>query len=152
MKLGDLHPAAGAVHRKKRRGKGRATGVGGTSGRGHKGLGARSGGKAPRWFEGGQMPIQRRLPKRGFHRPQKIVFQIIHVGQVAGLEGDKIDREMLVKRGLVRKNGGPIKLLADGEIERAIQVLVEASSRAAKTKIETAGGSVAAPGKGSNTE
>lgn len=152
MKLGDLHHAAGAVHRRKRRGKGRATGVGGTSGRGHKGLGSRSGGKAPRWFEGGQMPIQRRLPKRGFRRPQKVVFQVIHVGQVAALEGDRIDREMLMKHGLVRKNGGPIKLLADGEIERAIQVLVEASSRAARTKIETAGGSIAAPVKGSKTE
>jgi large subunit ribosomal protein L15 len=147
MKLGDLHHAPGATSTKKRRGKGRATGVGGTSGRGNKGVGSRSGGRVHRWFEGGQMPIQRRLPKRGFRRPQKIVFQIVDVGQVAELKVDLVNRELLIKHGLVRKNGGPIKLLADGEIQAAIKILVDASSRAAKAKIESAGGAIEKPGK-----
>jgi large subunit ribosomal protein L15 len=144
MKLGELHPAAGAVKLPKRRGKGRGTGLGGTSGRGHKGAGARSGTKHPAWFEGGQMPLQRRVPKRGFKRPDKVVFQVVDVGQVAGLGADTIDRALLVDRGLVRKNGGPVKLLADGAVERAITVRVDAASKAARAKVEAAGGTIAA--------
>lgn len=144
MKLGDLHHAPGAVKDRKRRGKGRATGVGGTAGRGHKGAGARSGHRKRAWFEGGQMPLQRRVPKRGFKRPQKVVFQVVDVGQVAGLEADKVTRALLVEKGLVRKNGGPVKLLADGEVSRAIAVQVDAASKAARAKIEAAGGTVAA--------
>lgn len=148
MKLGDLRHADGATKTRKRRGKGRATGVGGTSGRGNKGSGSRSGGGGVhRWSEGGQMPIQRRLPKRGFRRPQKIVFQIVDVGQLAELQVDVVDRELLVKKGLVRKNGGPVKILSDGEIQTAVKVHVEASSKAAKAKIESAGGTIEKPGK-----
>jgi large subunit ribosomal protein L15 len=93
------------------------------------------------------MPIQRRLPKRGFRRPQKIVFQIVDVGQLAELQVELVDRELLIKRGLVRKNGGPVKILADGEIQTAVKVHVEASSKAAKAKIEAAGGAIEKPGK-----
>jgi large subunit ribosomal protein L15 len=144
MKLGDLHHAPGATRRSKRRGKGRGTGLGGTSGRGHKGEGARAGLKQHPWFEGGQMPLQRRVPKRGFKRPAKVIYQVVDVGQVAGLGADTVDRALLVDRGLVRKNGGPVKLLADGAVERAITVRVDAASVAARAKIEAAGGTIAA--------
>ena len=143
MKLGDLHPAAGAVRRSKRRGKGRGTGIGGTAGRGNKGQGQRSGTKHPTGFEGGQMPLQRRVPKRGFKRPDKVVFQVVDVGQVAGLGAETITRELLVEKGLVRKNGGPVKLLADGEVKQALTVRVESASKAARDKIEAAGGTIA---------
>jgi large subunit ribosomal protein L15 len=148
MKLGELRHAEGATKTKKRRGKGRATGVGGTSGRGNKGSGSRSGGGGRHpWSEGGQMPLQRRLPKRGFRRPQKIVFQIVDVGQLAELQAELVDRELLVKNGLVKKNGGPVKVLADGEIQTAVKVHADASSKAAKAKIESAGGTIEKPGK-----
>jgi large subunit ribosomal protein L15 len=142
MKLGDLHHAAGAVRKSKRRGKGRGTGIGGTGGRGNKGQGQRTGTTTPPWFEGGQMPLQRRVPKRGFRRPDKVVFQVVDVGQLALLEVGTVNRETLVEKGLIRKNGGPIKLLADGDVKSAITVKVDASSKAAKAKIEAAGGSV----------
>jgi large subunit ribosomal protein L15 len=99
------------------------------------------------WAEGGQMPIQRRLPKRGFRRPQKIIFQIVDVGQLADLQAEVVDRDLLVAKGLVRKNGGPVKLLADGEIQTAVKVQVDASSKTAQAKIESAGGSIEKPGK-----
>jgi large subunit ribosomal protein L15 len=142
MKLGDLHPAAGSTRKKKRRGKGRATGIGGTAGKGAKGHSSRSGGGVHLWFEGGQMPAQRRLPKRGFKRPQKIVFQVVDVGQVAELGQEKVDLGLLAKNGLVRADGGPVKLLADGSVSSAVQVEVHAASASAKAKIEAAGGSV----------
>ena len=142
MKLGDLHPAAGSTQKKKRRGKGRGSGLGGTAGKGGKGHSARSGGGAHPWFEGGQMPAQRRLPKRGFRRADKIVFQLVDVGRIAELGEKKIDLALLAENGLVRLKGGPVKLLADGVIEGAVQVEVHAASAAAKAKIEAAGGAV----------
>ena len=142
MRLGDLHHAPGAVRKPKRRGKGRGTGIGGTGGRGNKGQGQRTGTTTPPWFEGGQMPLQRRVPKRGFHNPDRVSYQVVDVGQVAKLEAGEVTRELLVQHGLVRKNGGPVKLLADGEVKRAVTVKVDAASKAAKAKIEAAGGSV----------
>jgi large subunit ribosomal protein L15 len=142
MRLGNLHPAAGSTRKKKRRGKGRGTGIGGTAGRGIKGQSSRSGGKTHPWFEGGQMPAQRRLPKRGFRRPEKIVFQVVDVAQVAALGAKKVDLPMLAKAGLVRAKGGPVKLLSDGEVKSAIQVEVHAASAKARAKIEAAGGAV----------
>ncbi len=142
MKLGDLHPAAGSTRKRKRRGKGRGTGIGGTSGRGIKGQGARSGGSRQPWFEGGQMPAQRRLPKRGFRRPEKVVYQVVDVGQVAALDAPTVDVALLSKKGLVRSKGGPVKLLADGVIQSAVQVEVHAVSVAARAKVEAAGGAV----------
>jgi len=142
MRLGELHHAAGAVRQPKRRGKGRGTGIGGTAGRGTKGQGARSGSGVRAWFEGGQMPLQRRVPKRGFKRPEKVVYQVVDVADVAGLGAGTVTRDLLVEKGLVRKNGGPVKLLADGEIQKAVTVRVDAASQAARAKIESAGGSV----------
>ena len=142
MKLGDLHHAPGAVRTRKRRGKGRGTGVGGTAGKGTKGHSSRSGGGSHPWFEGGQMPIQRRLPKRGFKRPQKIVFQIIDLTDLSELGAASVNRELLAEKGLIRKNGGPVKLLADGEIKSSVTVTVDAASKSAKGKVEAAGGKV----------
>jgi len=146
MKIGTLKPARGATHPKKRRGLGPASGLGGTAGRGHKGQLARSGGKVPRWFEGGQMPIQRRLPKRGFANIHRVEFQLIHVGRLAGFaKGEAVNRETLKARGLIRRTDQPIKLLADGEIVNPVAVAVDAVSASARAKIEAAGGTVTLP-------
>jgi len=149
MRLGSIRPASGATRPKKRRGKGPASGLGGTAGRGHKGHKARTGGKIPVWFEGGQMPIQRRLPKRGFKNPGRVEYQIVNVGQLAGAPaGTVVDRAWLAERRLTRRRG-PIKLLAGGaggasgeSTPPALTVKVDAASEAAKKAIESAGGTV----------
>ncbi len=142
MSLGRLGPAAGATKAKKRRGKGAATGLGGTAGRGHKGHKARTGGKIPVWFEGGQMPVQRRLPKRGFKNLDRKEYRVLNTGQLAKLAANTVvDRAWLKQQGLVRRPG-PVKLLAKGEIKVALTVKVEAASAAATRLIEAAGGRV----------
>ena len=106
MRLGNIRPAAGATKDTKRRGKGAATGLGGTAGKGHKGKKARSGGKIPVWFEGGQMPIQRRLPKRGFINPTRVEYHVVQVGRLAGAPaGTTIDAAWLRSAKLVRRKG-----------------------------------------------
>src|SRR2546428_3847977 len=112
MSLARIRPAAGSTKAKKRRGKGTATGLGGTAGRGHKGHKARTGGKIPVWFEGGQMPIQRRLPKRGFVNPTRVEYQVVQVGRPAGAPaGTTVNAPWLKERRPVRPPR-PIKLLA----------------------------------------
>jgi large subunit ribosomal protein L15 len=148
MKIGSIRPAAGSTRPSKRRGKGAGTGLGGTAGKGHKGKKARAGGKIPAWFEGGQMPIQRRVPKRGFVNPTRVEYQVVNVGQLAvAPAGTMVDRAWLRERRLVRK-GGPIKVLAGGELKLAIQVRVDAASAAARKAIEAAGGTIETPGAG----
>ncbi len=145
MNIGNLRPASGATKDRKRRGKGSATGLGGTAGKGHKGKKARSGGKIPAWFEGGQMPIQRRLPKRGFKNPGRVSFQVVNVSRLAETPaGTVVDRGWLETQRIVRRPG-PIKLLAGGEIKVALTVKVDAASDAAKKAIEAAGGKVETP-------
>ena len=152
MKLGDIHPAAGATKARKRRGKGAATGLGGTAGKGHKGKKARSGGKIPVWFEGGQMPIQRRLPKRGFINPTRVEYHVVQVWRLAGAPaGTTVDAAWLKSTRLVRRPG-PIKLLAGGELKVALTVRVDAASEAAKKAVEAAGGKVEFPNPSSKTE
>jgi large subunit ribosomal protein L15 len=152
MRLGNIHPAAGATKTSKRRGKGAATGVGGTSGRGHKGHKARTGGKIPSWFEGGQMPIQRRLPKRGFTNPTRVEYHAVQVGRLAGAPaGTTIDAAWLKSARLVRRPG-PIKLLAGGELKVALTVKVDAASEAARKAVEAAGGKVQTPNPKADTE
>src|SRR5881628_3454179 len=120
MRLGNIRPAGGSTRPSKRRGKGAATGLGGTSGRGHKGHKARAGGKIPAWFEGGQMPLQRRLPKRGFKNVNRVQYQVVAVGRlVAAPAGATVDRAWLENAGLVRRPG-PIKLLAGGDVRVAL--------------------------------
>src|SRR3989440_12303298 len=114
MRIGTIRPAPGATRPSKRRGKGAATGLGGTAGKGHKGHKARAGGKIPAWFEGGQMPVQRRLPKRGFKNPMRIEYQVVNVGRLAMAPADvTVDRAWLESQRLVRRPG-PIKLLRYG--------------------------------------
>ena len=145
MRIGKIHPAAGATQPRKRRGKGSSSGLGGTSGKGHKGHKARAGGKIPSWFEGGQMPIQRRLPKRGFHNPHRVEFQVVNVGRLeAAGAGTVVDRAWLEAHRIVRRPG-PVKLLAGGEIKHAITVKVDAASAAARRRVEAAGGTVELP-------
>ena len=145
MRLGTIRPAAGATKDTKRLGKGAASGQGGTSGKGHKGKKARSGGGIPVWFEGGQMPIQRRLPKRGFTNPTRVEYQVVNVGRLAAATaGTTIDATWLRTQRLVRRNG-PIKLLAGGELKVALTVKVDAASETARKAVEAAGGKVETP-------
>ena len=143
MSLGRMRPAAGATKARKRRGKGAGTGLGGTAGRGHKGHKARTGGRIPAWFEGGQMPVQRRLPKRGFKNPSRIEYQVLNVGQLSRLPANTVvDRSWLEQQGLVRRRSGPVKLLGKGAIGVPLTVRVDAASAAAARAIEAAGGRV----------
>lgn len=143
MKLTELKPSAGSKKKSKRVGRGESSGHGKTSGRGSKGQRSRSGGKVPQWFEGGQMPLQRRLPKRGFKNPFKKEFAIINVGDLDKFEPNTVvDREKLKEAGLVKRIKDGIKLLGNGEIERPLTVRVNKVSKSAKEKIEAAGGVV----------
>jgi len=139
-----LAPRPGAKHRTKRVGRGPGTGLGKTAGRGVKGQGKRSGSRsAPGWFEGGQMPLVRRLPKRGFFNIHRVTFQIVNVGALASLgDGATVDRESLIAIGLVRKRGGGLKILGEGDAPKNLSVKVQRISAGAREKIEAAGGSV----------
>jgi large subunit ribosomal protein L15 len=142
MRIGNIRPASGSTRDRKRRGKGSATGLGGTAGKGHKGHKARSGGSIPARFEGGQMPIQRRLPKRGFTNVNRVEYQIVQVGRLAGAPANAVvDRAWLVSQRIVSRRR-PIKLLAGGELKVAVTVKVDAASATARKQIEAAGGTV----------
>lgn len=146
MRIGDLHPAPGATKTSKRRGKGAASGLGGTAGRGHKGHKARTGGKIPSWFEGGQMPVQRRLPKRGFKNPTRVEYAVFPIGRLAQVKaGTVIDRAWLRANGLVRSKALIKALAGGGELAVAVTVHVDAASEAAKQAIEKAGGKLVLP-------
>ncbi len=141
MRLNELRPEPGAVKKRKRLGKGTSTGQGGTSGRGHKGRAARAGSGRPAWFEGGQMPLQRRLPKRGFKNPTRREYQVVNVEDLARFEaGAVIGIEELCAAGLVRAVAAPVKLLGTGSIDRALTVKAHAFSASARAAIEQAGG------------
>jgi len=143
MKLNELKPPRGAVKRRKRRGIGTGSGHGGTSTRGNKGQYSRSGGKIPAWFEGGQMPLQRRLPKRGFFNLFRQAYQVVNVGDLARFAaGTEVTPDVLVGAGLMRSRGLPVKLLADGALDHALTVRVHAASRAAQEKVGASGGQV----------
>ncbi len=142
--LANLKPFAGSKHREKRVGRGPGSGHGKTSCRGQKGQRARSGGGVPPWFEGGQMPLIRRLPKRGFRNPFRVEYKVVNVGDLARKfsEGATVDVEALKAAGLVRGREVRVKLLGDGEIDFAVTVKVHAVSKSAREKIERAGGRV----------
>ncbi len=143
MKLNELRPAPGARSKTKRVGRGRGSGLGKTSGRGSKGLRARSGGGTPPGYEGGQMPLQRRLPKRGFRNPFRKEFAIVQVKDLNRFEaGSVVDIPLLRKAGLVNDLKDGVKLLANGEVNRVLTVKVNRASQAAARKIEAAGGTV----------
>jgi large subunit ribosomal protein L15 len=143
MNLDNIPTIKGATHPTKRLGRGEGGGHGKTSGKGHKGQKARSGGGIPIGFEGGQMPLYRKLPRRGFNNVNfKTTFQLVNVGQLEKVSGDTVDRAALVAAGLIRDNAEPVKLLGQGEVSRALTVDVAKASASAKSKIEAAGGSV----------
>ncbi|RTZ73383.1 MAG: 50S ribosomal protein L15 [Candidatus Neomarinimicrobiota bacterium] len=143
MKLGELKPTKGAVKDTKRRGRGPGTGLGRTGGRGEKGYHSRSGSKQRSWFEGGQMPLQRRLPRRGFSNSMfKKSFQVVNLTAIEKLKDKDIDGQVMQDNGLVRSALQPIKILANGDISRIVNVTASAISATAKEKIEKAGGSV----------
>jgi large subunit ribosomal protein L15 len=142
-KLSNLKPAKGATKRRKRLGTGSSSGHGGTCGRGTKGQLARSGGKVPAYFEGGQMPLVRRLPKRGFTNIFRLENQIVNVRDLNRFEaGSTVDFDALAAAGLVRMRSGPVKLLGEGTLDRALTVKVDAASGSARQKVEAAGGTV----------
>ena len=139
MRLHDLKPRDGAKHKRKRVGRGPGSGLGKTAGKGEKGQKSRSGYSQRAGFEGGQMPLIRRMPKRGFTNIFKVEYVTVNVSQLADL-GSEIDPDVLLRHGLVRR-GRPVKILGDGEIKQAVQVKASKFSRTAKEKIEAAGGS-----------
>jgi large subunit ribosomal protein L15 len=139
-----LSPRPGARHRRKRVGRGPGSGHGKTSTRGVKGQGKRSAGApVPRYSEGGQMPLVRRLPKRGFRARDHVTAEVVNVGDLRGFaEGATVDTAALRARGLIRGSGARVKLLAEGDAPRGLVIRVDAASAAAKAKIEAAGGTV----------
>ena len=143
MKLHELKNVAGAVHRKKRVGCGEGGGHGKTSGRGGKGQTARSGGSIRPGFEGGQMPLYRKLPHRGFNNYEfRTGYAVVNVGDLARLDAavTEVNAEALAKAGLIRAGVSMLKVLGDGEISRALKVTAAKFSESAKAKIEKAGG------------
>ena len=142
MKLGELKPAAGSVKKKKRIGRGNASGWGRNAGRGEKGYGSRTGSKSAGLFEGGQMPLHRRLPKRGFTNHFRKEYEILNLRDLGRIEAAVIDAAALVEAGLVNKVDSLIKVLGDGEIDRAVEITVDAFSKSAEEKITAAGGKV----------
>jgi large subunit ribosomal protein L15 len=146
MRLEDLKPAPGSTKNRKRLGRGRGSGQGKTSGKGHKGLNARSGGGVRPGFEGGQMPLYRRLPKRGFlPYGGKTEFAIVNVGDLSArfAAGSVVDPDALAGRRLIHKSGrASVKVLGDGDVAHALTVRAHKVSEGAKQKIEAAGGRV----------
>ncbi|MCR5150753.1 MAG: 50S ribosomal protein L15 [Clostridiales bacterium] len=142
MKLHDLSPAAGSTKARKRIGRGPASGQGKTAGKGHKGQLARAGRGQRAGFEGGQMPLQRRIPKRGFNNIFATEFAIVNLSTLDKNfnDGDTVTVEAIVEKGIIKKTLDGVKILGQGEISKKLTVQANAFSESAKTKIEAAGG------------
>jgi large subunit ribosomal protein L15 len=140
MRLEDLKPAPGSNKKRKRVGRGDGSGHGKTSCRGHKGQGARSGGNVQPGFEGGQMPLQRRLPKRGFHNIFRVQMAVVNLNQLESLAGGEITPENLAQHGLIGGKNRRVKILGEGSLSKALTVRAHGFSATAKQKIEAAGG------------
>ena len=156
VNLSNLKPSPGSVRNRKRLGRGPGSGLGKTSGKGNKGQKSRSGYKSKAWNEGGQMPLQRRIPKRGFTSIFKIRYQEVTISKLASLGLDEITPDILRDKKAVAKKGIPIKILGNGEMDKAMKVKAHAFSNTAIDKIEKAGGKIEiigekkAPAKKSN--
>ncbi len=151
-RLIDLIPAEGSKKNRKRRGRGNASGLGRTAGRGQKGWHSRSGSKRLAWYEGGQMPLQRRVPKRGFSNARfQSEVQIVNLDTIATLKLAKVDPAVLHDRGVIKHAEATVKVLGDGELSQAVEVVASRFSQTAIEKIEQAGGKaiVLAPRKSS---
>lgn len=143
MKLNELSPAKGARKNRKRVGRGTGSGLGKTSGRGHKGQKSRSGGNIPAWFEGGQLPLTRRLPIKGFTNYTRREYEVVNLSDLerSGLEGT-VTIAVLRAAGIVTRSRKPVKVLAMGEVTKALDLKVNAISAKAREKIEAAGGTI----------
>jgi large subunit ribosomal protein L15 len=146
--LNNLHYAKGSRKRIKRIGRGQGSGHGGTSTRGHKGEGARAGTHYRAWFEGGQMPLIRRVPKFGFHNPFRKEYQVVNVGTISTLSekgkiaDGKVNPEILYALGAISKKKMPVKILGNGDVKVKVEVTAHSFSQSALKKIENAGGKV----------
>jgi large subunit ribosomal protein L15 len=142
MSLSNLKPPKGAKHAKKRVGRGQGSGNGKTAGRGHKGAKSRSGFRFKRGFEGGQMPLHRRVPKRGFHNPFRIEYEVVNLDALDAKfdAGTVVTPQLLREHGLVAKANRPVKVLARGEVGKALTVRAHKFSGKAAEKIAAAGG------------
>ena len=144
--LSNLKYAKGSRKKKKRIGRGQGSGYGGTSTKGHKGAKSRSGYKNRAWFEGGQMPLQRRIPKFGFKNINRIDYNIINVGNIqqmiddGKIKGTSLDLEFFLKSKILRDKNSPLKILGNGELKSKIEVSANSFSKTAKEKIEKLGG------------
>ncbi|MCK4915298.1 MAG: 50S ribosomal protein L15 [Candidatus Eisenbacteria sp.] len=143
MKLNELSPAKGARKNRKRVGRGSGSGHGKTSGRGHKGQKSRSGGNIPAWFEGGQLPLTRRLPIKGFTNYTRREYEVVNLSDLerSGLEGT-VTIAVLRAAGIVTRSRKPVKILAMGEVTKALDLKINAISAKAREKIEAAGGTI----------
>ena len=144
MKLSEIRPPKGATKKRKRVGCGPGSGHGKTATRGHKGQKSRSGSKSRSWFEGGQMPFQRRVPKRGFTPRERKVYQVVNLKDLERSfePNSEVEPQVLADRGLIRKARLPVKVLAKGEIKKVLTVTADSFSKSAKAKIEAVGGKV----------
>lgn len=141
MKLHELSPAEGSTKAVKRVGRGHGSGNGKTAGKGHKGQKARAGYSMKLGFEGGQMPLQRRVPKRGFNNIFRVEYAIVNLAALETFkDGAKVDAEALVKAGKIKNADKPVKVLANGNLTKKLTVIADAFSASAKEKIEAAGG------------
>jgi large subunit ribosomal protein L15 len=138
--LDNLSPPDGSRSSTRRVGRGHGSGSGKTSGRGHKGQKARAGASKPAWFEGGQMPLYRRTPKRGFKPHQRTRWSVVNLGDLDRVEASDIDPEVMRANGLIGTLKHPVKILARGDAGRALTIRAHAFSAAAREKIESAGG------------
>lgn len=143
MELNNLKPALGSTKNRKRIGRGAGSGHGKTATKGHKGQKARSGGSIKAGFEGGQMPLQRRLPKRGFKSLDRIEYSVVNLSQLDVFDaGATIDRDVLAAKGLIRSSSAAVKVLGNGDMLKALKVSATKFSQTAKEKIIAAGGTV----------
>ena len=140
MKLNSLLPINGSTKSRKRVGRGHGSGLGKSAGRGDKGAGQRSGFKRRAWFEGGQMPLARRLPMRGFHNLFKKDFQIVNINRIEALGLKEVNAQILKENGLIRSALKPVKILGNGDMKSKIDITASVFSMSAKEKIEKAGG------------
>lgn len=137
-----LSPVPGSRKTRKRAGRGPGSGLGKTAGRGHNGQKSRSGGTVPAWFEGGQMPLQRRIPKRGFKNRTRVEYAVVNLRDLNRLDTDQVTLDSLVSSGLAGSGRKPVKVLGMGEADRAMHVEAHSFSASARQKIEAAGGTV----------
>jgi large subunit ribosomal protein L15 len=147
MQLNQVRPARGATKKRKRVGRGPGSGHGGTATKGHKGHQARAGGGKGKGFEGGQMPLTRRIPKFGFRNPFRVEYQVVNVGLLEERfdAGSTVDAATLYEHGVLKHKDAPVKLLGAGNLTKKLQIALDAASASARQKVETAGGTLALP-------